>query len=119
MLLENVAHIISDNLREIPDYLLEESRRRGLEMKCCTVDGHMLGAPVWRQRVFVLIKQPGFQFGQALPTKKWMKGSKSLPMSKWLVGSRSPDDRERIAGVGNVVIPLMAFFAANILCDRT
>ena len=24
MLLENVAHIISDNLREIPDYLLEE-----------------------------------------------------------------------------------------------
>ena len=39
-------------------------------------------------------------------------------MHQWLAKTRSKAEKARIAAVGNVVVPVMAYYAMNILCHE-
>ena len=52
---------------------------------------------------------------KAMSQRPWMKESGRPELKDWLGPKFSQQDRERIAGCGNVVIPLMAFFAVILL----
>ena len=47
-----------------------------------------------------------------------MRGSKKPPMHRWLSPKRVSSDQDRINAVGNVVVPLMAFYAMQILLQH-
>lgn len=120
LLLENVAAILSPKCREVMQYLHEASSQRNLRMTYVSIDGHMVGAPIWRQRVFILIANPMLPFFQghsvmdiqdlkAWPQRKWMSGQKVPPIHKWLTNERCDDHKDRLVACGNIVVPAMAY----------
>lgn len=46
---------------------------------------------------------------------EWMPRSMKPELGNWLQTSQEPNDKSRLALVGNIVIPPMAFFAMNCL----
>ena len=49
------------------------------------------------------------------PQKKWMMGSKKPPLYQWLKNSKTEMDTNRLSTCGNIVVPVMAYFASQCL----
>ena len=45
----------------------------------------------------------------------WMEHSHKPPMHEWLAPDQSEIDKSRMGMLGNLVVPQMAWFAANML----
>lgn len=54
---------------------------------------------------------------QEMPTREWMRLSKRPQIHEWLSGSQSSLDKARLSILGNIVVPQMAYFAANMLAE--
>ena len=48
------------------------------------------------------------------PTCEWMQGSKRPGVHTWLSKTQGPEYCGRLKTIGNVVVPQMAFCAANL-----
>ena len=51
------------------------------------------------------------------PASAWMPQSKRPEIHEWLSKSQSKSEKARLDAVGNIVVPKMAYFAANILAQ--
>ena len=47
--------------------------------------------------------------------KRWMGLSNSPQLEDWLSPRQSDSDRNRLGVIGNIVVPQMGYFAANML----
>lgn len=125
MLMENVSNILSKDLHCIMQFLLREVEARGLCIRWLTLQGHHVGAPVFRERTFFLVHVPGcnifegFNIAekeelQAWPTFAWHLQSKP-PLERWLQEQSSQTDKDRLKACGNLVMPDMGFMAVSLL----
>ena len=51
------------------------------------------------------------------PEQEWMRGSKKPEVHTWLSKTQGANDAGRLRLLGNIVIPQMAFCAANLLSE--
>ena len=47
--------------------------------------------------------------------QSWMPLSNAPELHSWLAPEQSEEDRNRLGVIGNIVVPQMAFFAAQML----
>jgi hypothetical protein len=50
-------------------------------------------------------------------TKTWMGLSNSPQLEEWLSPRQSDCDKDRLGVIGNIVVPQMGYFAANMLAQ--
>ncbi|CAK9106284.1 unnamed protein product [Durusdinium trenchii] len=126
MILENVGNVLGKDMVEILEYIKQAAMRRCLDLRWASVTGHMVGAPVWRERTFFMFRRVGFIFFKAMPyvvpnedLKTWPQNdwSESVkpPLKSWLATSSTPLARDRLKAVGNLVMPRVAYMAVNII----
>lgn len=53
---------------------------------------------------------------KAWPAAAWQSNGDRPEVHRWLAPSQTTTDKHRLAVVGNVVVPQMAFYACNCLC---
>lgn len=50
-----------------------------------------------------------------MPAAPWMPRSKRPEIENWLLHTQTDSDKNRMNVIGNIVVPHMSFFAANML----
>ncbi|CAJ1388535.1 unnamed protein product, partial [Effrenium voratum] len=122
--MENVTALLSksDGCRDIFNFILQESQKRGLILHWTSLKLTNLGLPAGRSRTFLVAARPGDDalFQDPVELDHWIKNSpwnklNSIPEHLWLAKTRSEEDECRIHSMGNLVVPQQACCAASIL----
>lgn len=128
-ILENVGHLLSEEMRPLMNHVLEEFLRRGFLVHWATCQARNVGLHMRRQRVFIYARKPDFKLfataGRSCRilteaamnkqvTKEWNVHAKPKSLVRWLQGSLDKGENKRLDALGNVVIPQCARLACHL-----